>query len=168
MRRWIRIGFALALSCVGCKRTPASPCDRDFSGLWLNSSDKHFAYRLRDHGDIIRGEYLERDDDGGLTAPSDPMLIELHRSDGGISGVMRARGPSPSGRVCPVEYGFDVTLCGENAIQAQVEVAAHITDECKRLRFDDGGEPPSAIREFRIERADGGDAVLGDAGVRPP
>lgn len=139
-----------------CKRAPppAPPfCDYDLSGVWLNSTDKHYAYRLRDHGGVVRGEFLERDDDGGLRNPDDPVLFELHRTDGGISGVMRAQGPSPSGRVCPVEYGFDVTVCEPRALQAQVEMNVNVTDECKRLKFEDGGEPPPDIREFRIERA---------------
>jgi hypothetical protein len=106
----------------------------------------------------VRGEFLERDEDGGLRAPEEPMLFELHRFDGGVSGVMRGQGASPSGRICPVEYGFDVTTCNEDALQAQVEIAAHVTDECKRMKFEDGGEPPPELREFRLERtAEDGD-----------
>jgi hypothetical protein len=140
-----------------CKRSPppAAPfCDRDLSGVWVNSSDTHFAYRLRDHGGIVRGEFLERDDDGGLRNPDDPMLFELHRTDGGVSGVMRTTGPSPSGRICPVEYGFDVTVCNAGSLQAQVEIAAAITDECKRVKLPDGGDVLPELREFRIERSD--------------
>jgi hypothetical protein len=148
--------LVLAALALACKRAPppAAPfCDHDLSGLWLNSSDKHFAYRLRDHGGVVRGEFLERADDGGLSNPEEPMLFELHRTDGGVSGVMRGQGPSPSGRICPVEYGFDLTVCGEKALQAQVEMSAHVTDECKRLKFEDGGEPPPEVQEFRLERA---------------
>src|SRR5450432_1960320 len=95
--------LAAGMLLCACKRpappTPpvASFCDRDLSGVWVNSSDKHFAYRLRDHGGLVRGEFLERDDDGGLRKPDDPMLFELHRKGGGVSGVMRTHGPSPSG-----------------------------------------------------------------------
>jgi hypothetical protein len=149
--------LAAGILLSACKRSPppASPfCDHDLSGVWLNSSDTHFAYRLRDHGGIVRGEFLERDDDGGLRSPDDRMLFELHRTDGGISGVMRTQGPSPSGRICPVEYGFDVTVCNEGSLQAQVEIAAAITDECKRVKLPDGGDVPPELREFRIERSD--------------
>jgi hypothetical protein len=148
--------LAAGLLLCACKRSPSPPapddCAQDLSGIWVNSSDKHFAYRLRDHEDYIRGEFMERADDGGLTKPDDPMLIELHRSDGGISGVMRTHGPSLSGRDCPVEYGFDVTVCRRDAVQAQVEVAASINDDCKRASLPDGGEIPPELREFRIER----------------
>lgn len=154
MSRLYRVLPALLLLSA-CKRPappPAAFCEQDLSGLWVNSSDKHFAYRLRDHGGVVRGEFLTREDDGGLSKPDEPMLFELHRSDAGISGVMRTHGPSPGGRDCPVEYGFDVTVCQPEALQAQVEVAAHVTDECKRARLPDGGEIPPDLREFRIER----------------
>ena len=106
-----RILLALAL-CVACKKTPPAParfCDQDLTGLWLNSSDTRLAYRFRDHGEVVRGEFLERQPDGGLQAPDDPILFELHRTDAGLGGVMRAQGPSPSGRICPVEYGTCVS-----------------------------------------------------------
>jgi hypothetical protein len=146
--------LALAFVCFACQKqaAPAPFCDQDLSGVWLNASDRHFAYRLRDHGGIVRGEFLERDDDGGLHNPDDAMLFELHRSDGGVAGVMRTHGPSPSGRDCPVEYGFKVTACQPRTLQAQVETAVHITDDCKRLRLADGGEPDPELKEFAFER----------------
>jgi hypothetical protein len=151
--------FAFLILLSACKRPPAPPppdyCAQDLSGVWVNSSDKHFAYRLRDHGGFVRGEFMERADDGGLTKPDDPMLIELHRADGGISGVMKTHGPSLTGRDCPVEYGFDVTVCQQSAMQAQVEVTANINDDCKRASLPDGGEIPPELREFRLERAAG-------------
>ena len=77
--------------------------------------------------------------------------VEKRRLDG--ASLRTAGRASPSGRVCPVEYGFDVTVCQERSLQAQVEMNANITDECKRLKFEDGGEPPPDVREFRLERA---------------
>jgi hypothetical protein len=152
MKRLYR-GLTLLLLLSACKRPPPPFCEQDLTGTWVNSSDKHFAYRLRDHGGVVRGEFMERDDDGGLTTPDEPMLFELHRGDAGISGVMRSRQQLPSGRLCPVEYGFDVTVCNAEAVQAQVEIAAHLNDECKRARLEDGGEIPPDLREFRIERS---------------
>src|SRR3954466_5141179 len=48
---------------------PAGFCDQDLAGLWLNSSDMRLAYRFRDHGEVVRGEFLERQPDGGLQPP---------------------------------------------------------------------------------------------------
>jgi hypothetical protein len=146
---------ALAFLCFACPKQKDTPpfCDQDLSGVWLNSSDTHFAYRLRDHGGIIRGEYMERADDGGLAAPDEPMLFELHRFDGGVAGVMKTTGQSPGGRACPVEYGFEVTVCNPGAMQARVETSVHITDDCKRYVLPDGGEAPSELGEFRLQRA---------------
>ena len=149
--------FLLLTLCAACKR-PAPPapeafCAQDLSGLWLNSSDKHFAYRLRDHGGVIRGEFLEAEEDGGMHNPDDPILFELHRTPDSVAGVMKATGQSPGGRTCPVEYGIRLTTCHPDAVQAQVETSVNITDDCKRLVFEDGGEPPLQITEFRFERA---------------
>jgi len=147
----------IALSAsAACKKAPPPPavfCGDDLSGLWLNSSDKHFAYRLRDHGGVIRGEFLEAEDDGGLHPPDEPILFELHRTDGGIAGVMKASQQTPGGHTCPVDYGLRLTSCHPDAVQAQVETSAQITEECRRLVFEDGGEPPPEITEFRFERA---------------
>src|SRR5450432_1535504 len=152
---WLYRVLPALLLLSACKRPPPPApafCDQDLSGMWVNSSDNHFAYRLRDHGDVVRGEFIEREDDGGLSTPDEPMLFELHRADGGISGVMRSRQQLPSGRLCPVEYGFEVTVCHADALQAQVEIAAHLDEECKRARLEDGGEIPPDLREFRIQR----------------
>jgi len=154
-----RILLALAL-CVACRKSPPAParfCDQDLTGLWLNASDTRLAYRFRDHGEVIRGEFLERQPDGGLQAPDDPILFELHRTDAGLGGVMRTQGPSPSGRICPVEYGTSVSECKPDALQVVVEMSAQIDDECKRTRLPDGGERPPDLSEFRFDRApDGG------------
>jgi hypothetical protein len=153
--------------CAACKKAPPPPevfCAEDLSGLWLNSNDRHFAYRLRDHGGVIRGEFLEADDDGGLHPPDDPILFELHRTPESVAGVMKTQGQSPGGRTCPVDYGIKLTTCRPEAVQAQVETSVNITDDCKRLVFEDGGEPPPQITEFRFERAgppsSGGDSPV--------
>lgn len=153
--------LALVALCVACKKAPppapARFCDQDLSGVWLNSSDNHLAYRFRDHGEVIRGEFLQRQDDGGLTPPDDPILFELHRADASVAGVMRTQGPSPGGRICPVEYGTNVTDCKPDALQVVVEMSANIDDDCKRAKLEDGGEIPPNLAEFRFERArDGG------------
>jgi hypothetical protein len=154
--------FPLVALCValGCKKpappAPARFCDQDLSGLWLNSSDPHLAYRFRDHGDVIRGEFLERQEDGGLQAPDEPILFELHRADASVAGVMRTQGPSRGGRICPVEYGTSVTDCKPDALQVTVEMSVNIGDDCKRVRLEDGGEPPPNLAEFRFERSSAG------------
>ena len=154
-----RILLALAL-CVACKKSsPAAArfCDQDLTGIWFNSSDTSFAYRFRDHGEVIRGEFLERQADGGLQAPDDPILFELHRTDGGLGGVMRSQGASASGRICPVEYGTSISDCKPDALQVVVETSVQVDDECKRKRLPDGGEMQPNLSEFRFERApDGG------------
>src|SRR4051794_32027164 len=68
--------LVIVLCVVACKKAaPAAPpkparyCDQDISGVWLNANDKHFAYRFRDHGDIVRGEFVERKDDATLSIP---------------------------------------------------------------------------------------------------
>src|SRR3954468_10100221 len=156
---------------IGCKKTPApapSParfCDQDLSGLWVNSSDAHLAYRLRDHGDVVRGEFLERQGEGGVRRGGEPILFELHRADASVAGVMRTQGASPGGRICPVEYGTQVTDCKPDALQVTVEMSADIGEDCKRMRLPDGGEPQPNLAEFRFERAgpsDGGG--MGDGG----
>jgi hypothetical protein len=152
--------------CAACKKPapPAAFCEQDLSGLWLNSSDKHFAYRLRDHGGVIRGEFLEAEDDGGMHPPDDPILFELHRTHDAVAGVMKATGQAPGGRTCPVEYGIRLSACRPEAVQAVVETSVQVDDDCKRFAPPDGGEEPPQLAEFRFERAphpsDGGDSPV--------
>ncbi len=110
---------------AGCKKPRF--CDQDLSAVWLNASDKHFAYRFRDHGDLVRGEFLERSDDGKLKNPDEPILFELHRTETALAGVMRSTQAN-----CPVEYGIDVVSCGQN-LQATVEVDVQVGPDCKRI-----------------------------------
>jgi hypothetical protein len=152
-----RVVFTVAcLAVAGCKRPPpAQPrfCDQDLSGTWLNSSDKRFAYSFRDQGGVIRGEFMERAEDGGLTKPSDPITFELKRTDTSIAGVMRSMGTTPGGKTCPIEFDTRITDCKPDAIQVVVEVSAQIGEDCKRMLGEDGGAFPSDLREFRFERA---------------
>jgi len=139
--------------CASCKKPPAPFCDQDLSGLWLNSSDTRFAYRFRDHGGTLRGEFLERDADGGLTDPDERIDFELHRTPTAVAGVMRSTGRTPLGRTCPVEYGIQLTSCQPAALQAVVETAVDVAEDCKRARLEDGGEIPPRLAEFRFQRA---------------
>ena len=149
------------LLLAGCRRpAPAATapvpaarfCDQDLSGVWTNASDRHFAYRFRDHGGVLRGEYLVAGDDGGLESPPEPILFELHRTDAALAGVMKATGPAPSGRVCPVEFGIQVSSCQPDALVVVVETEVPVTDQCRRKRAEDGGEIAPALVEFRFER----------------
>jgi hypothetical protein len=152
-----RVVFTVAcLAVAACKRPPpAQPrfCDQDLSGSWLNSTDKHFAYSLRDQGGVIRGEFMERAEDGGLTKPSEPITFELKRTETGIAGVMRSMGTTPGGKTCPVEFDTRITDCKPDAIQVAVEVSAQIGEDCNRMLAEDGGVSPPDLREFRFERA---------------
>ena len=126
--------FLLLLCLAACKKSQPQKtrfCDQDLSGIWLNASDKHFAYRFRDHGDVVRGEFVERADDGTLKNPDEPILFELHRTETALAGVMRSTQPTKGGRNCPVEFGMDVT-CGAN-LQAIVETDVDVGEDCKRL-----------------------------------
>ena len=150
--------LVLVTLLFACKKAPGSApparfCDQDLSGLWLNSSDKHFAYRLSDREGKISGEFVERHDDGGMEAPSEPIRFELARTADSVAGVMRTTGAAPSGRVCPVEYGFRLTDCKAASVQAVVETSAVIDDDCKRKLAEDGGQIPADLTEFRFERA---------------
>ena len=147
--------FLLLCASLACKKPqPARFCDQDLTGLWFNSSDKHFAYRLQDDRTaLVRGEFLERADDGGLKAPEEPISFELHRSQDKLAGVKRTKGPSPAGGVCPIEFDFHVSDCQPDAMQAVVEMSAPIGDDCKRKTTEDGGAIPPQLAEFRFERA---------------
>jgi len=144
--------LALALCAAACKKAPPPPparfCDQDLSGVWLNSSDTHFAYRFRDHGDVVRGEFLERRDDGALVKPDDPITFELHRTEAALAGVMRSTQTTEGGRACPVEFGVDVTTCGKTSLQAVVEMDAPVTEECRRESAEDGGDVETHRTEF--------------------
>ncbi len=147
--------LVVCLSLGACRRAPtAQPrfCDQDLSGLWLNSSDKSFAYTFRDDGGLIRGEFAVRAEDGGLTKPPEPITLELKRTDAAIAGVMRSKDKTAGGKSCPVEYEIKVSDCKPDVLQVVAEVSAPVGDDCKRLSAPDGGAIPPDLREFRLER----------------
>jgi hypothetical protein len=152
-----RLFLGAAIACLtlpACKRAaPPLYCSQDLSGVWLNSSDKHFAYQLHDDGGVVRGDFKERADDGGLAKPAEPISVELKRTGSAMAGVMRSKGTTAGGNLCPIEFETRVTDCKPEAIQVVVELSAQVGEDCKRVSPPDGGEIPSALREFRLERA---------------
>ena len=147
--------LVVCLSFVACRKAPtAQPrfCGQGLSGLWVNSSDKSFAYTFRDDGDLIRGEFAVRAEDGGLTKPSEPITFEMKRTDAAIAGVMRSTDKTAGGKSCPVEYEIKVSDCKPDVLQVVAEVSAPVGDDCKRLSAPDGGAFPPDLREFRLER----------------
>ena len=150
-----RVALALLAAALACRKAPPPParfCDQDLSGVWLNSSDKRFAYRLTDRGGAVTGEFLRRAEDGGLSKADEPVLFELRRSDTAVAGVMKTSGEAPSGKVCPVEYAIRLSFCGPDALQAVVETSAVIGEDCQRKAAEDGGQVPQELSEFRFER----------------
>ena len=146
----------LAVACLtfaACKRDPPRFCDQDLSGLWLNSSDRHFAYDFRDDGGVVAGDFRQRADDGGLGKPPEPITFELKRAGSAVDGVMRSTGTTAGGKTCPVEFQTRITDCKPDAIQVVVEISAPVGEDCKRLTAPDGGALPPAWREFVLERA---------------
>lgn len=142
---------ALVIAATACKKSPPPParfCDQDLSGVWLNASDGHFAYRFRDRDGMVRGEFLERSEDGGLGNPPEPMTFELRRTATALAGVMRSTQQTQSGRNCPVEFAVDVASCGESRLQAVVEMDAPMSEECKRATAEDGGVLETNRAEF--------------------
>jgi hypothetical protein len=150
--------FSVVAACfavVACKGSAPSRqrfCDQDLSGVWLNSSDKRFAYSFRDDGGVVEGDFMERAEDGGLTKPAERITFELKRSAGSVEGVMRSTGTTPGGKTCPVEFATRINDCKPDALQAVVEVSAPVGEDCKRLTPEDGGAYPPDLREFRFER----------------
>ena len=148
-----------ALAACKTKSAPAQPppaarfCDQNLSGVWLNSSDKRFAYRFTDQNGIVTGEYLQRVEDGGLTRPADAVTFELRRSATALAGVMKMSGETSSGKICPVEYEFRFSDCKPDSLQAVVETTAVIGEDCKRKTLEDGGQIPPDLTEFRFERS---------------
>ena len=147
----MRFTIGLLLLAAACRKppppAPAKYCNQDLTGVWLNASDQRFAYRFRDHGDVVRGEFLQAQEDGGFTNPEDPILFELHRTDKALAGVMRARQEG-----CDVEFGVDVTSCAEKSMQAQVETEVQVGPDCRRRTLEDGGDLPPHRTEFVFVR----------------
>ena len=156
----MRLLLVLAL-LFACKKSPPRFCDQDLSGIWLNASDRHYAYRLTDERGKVRGEFLVRAEDGGLSNPADKVTFDLVRGDGGIDGVMRMTGETASSKLCPqVDYSFRITSCQSAAFQATVETQVVIGEDCQRLPPGDRG---LRLAEYRFEREHPSDAR--DAGA---
>ncbi|HWE25920.1 MAG TPA: hypothetical protein VG496_18435 [Myxococcales bacterium] len=150
--------FVAVALLAGCKRTGSAPryCNEDLSGVWVNASDDSYAYRLDDHGDVVRGKFFRREPDGGEAAPEpgdDPMLIELHRTSTALAGTMRTKGEAPPvGRRCDLEFGIRVSSCQREALQIVVETSYDVRDDCTRQKAEDGGDLPPELTEYRWDR----------------
>src|SRR5437868_15447447 len=110
--------FLCCLAAAACRKaSPPQPrfCDQDLSGLWLNSSDRHFAYRFREDAGVIRGEYLQREDDGGVSNRADPITLQLRRTNHAVLRVMRSTGESRSSRACREKFGTRSSACKPDA-----------------------------------------------------
>lgn len=163
---------AFLVALAGCKRAPGLPaqtaptapatpprfCDQDLSGVWVNASDRHFAYRLHDHGDTIRGDFFRRGLDGGAepSQPAEPvdqpMIIELHRTQTGLAGLMRTTDRTAGGRNCPVEFGLQIPSCSPESVQVIAETTVPITEECTRQKLPDGGVTEPTLVEYAWDR----------------
>jgi hypothetical protein len=149
--------FSIVAACLvlaACKGSPREQrfCDQNLSGVWLNSTDEHFAYSFRDDGGVVEGEFRERSEDGGLTKPAERVAFDLKRTADSIAGVMKSTGTTPGGNVCPLEFSTRISDCKPDALQVVVEVSAEVGEDCKRLTAPDGGDYPPDLREFRFER----------------
>jgi hypothetical protein len=146
---------AVALS-AGCKRAPPRYCEQDLSGVWVNSSDATYAYRLEDHGDSVRGKFFHREADGGEAAPEpgdDPMVIDMRRTDKALAGTMKTKGEAPgSSRRCDLEFAVRVSSCHPDALQVVSEASYEVREDCTRQKQEDGGDIPPRLAEYRWER----------------
>ncbi len=145
---------AACLALAACKGSARSQrfCDQDLSGLWVNSSDKHYAYSLRDDGGVVEGEFMERSEDGGLTRPAERNAFELKRSADSVAGVMKTTGTTAGGKNCPVEFATKISDCKPDAVQVVTEMSAPVGEDCRRISAPDGGGHEPDLREFRLER----------------
>jgi hypothetical protein len=149
------IAFAFLVAVAACKRPAPAPkfCDQDLSGVWVNASDTHFAYRLSDKGDTVNGQFFARETDGGEAPPEgEPIRIELKRAADTLVGVMKGSGQSPSGRVCPVDFKLNVTSCEAASLQVVAETRVIVRDDCTRARSEDGGIAKATLVEYRWQR----------------
>jgi hypothetical protein len=158
MTRVALLLFCVAALLSGCKRNQAEPryCAQDLSGVWVNSSDESFAYRLTDGRELVRGQFFHRQPDGGEApheAGDEPMLIELHRTATALTGTMRTKGESPGGKPCDLEFTLRVTSCQPDALQVVAETSYDVREDCTRQKAEDGGDIPPRLTEYRWERA---------------
>src|SRR5882762_7208680 len=121
MSRLAFLFCAAVLLSAGCKRAQPRYCDQDLSGVWVNSSDPAFAYRLEDHGGSVHGKFFRREADGGEAAPEpgdDPMLIDMRRTDKALAGKMTTKGEAPgSSGKCDLAFAVHVSSCQPDALQ---------------------------------------------------
>jgi len=154
------LALAVVLAAAACKKpVPAVRyCDQDLSGVWVNASDPHFAYRLEDKGETVSGKFFSRESDGGESSsqPGEAILIELRRGAETLDGVMKGSGQSRSGRTCPIDFKLQVTSCEAATLQAVAETRVSVGDDCSRARDEDGGLAPTTLVEYRWERPDAG------------
>ena len=164
MSRSLLVAFLAATLFAGCKRTVQPEpryCPQDVSGVWVNSTDTAYAYRLNDHGDVVRGKFFHREPDGGETPPQpgdDAMLIELHRTANALAGTMRTKGEAPGGKRCDLEFGIRVSSCQRDVLQVVAETSYPVRDDCTRQKAEDGGDLPPVLTEYRWERIGAADA----------
>ena len=157
MRRLLIAALVIAAACK--KPVPAARfCNQDVSGVWVNASDPHFAYRLEDKGETVNGNFFARELDGGesTSPPGETILIELKRGAEMLDGVMKASGQSPSGRTCPIDFKLQVASCEASSMQVVAETKVSVRDDCSRAREQDGGLAPTSLVEYRWERPDAG------------
>jgi hypothetical protein len=141
------------LAALACKKGPRY-CDQDLSGLWVNAVDRHFAYRFQEDGGVVSGEYVVRADDGGVSAPPEPVTFELRRTHETVAGVMHGSGETPGGRKCPADFETRITDCKPQTLQVLSEISIAIGEDCKRLQATDGGSLPRHLREYVLQRPD--------------
>jgi len=155
-----RVLLAALVATAACKKPVAAPrfCSQDLSGVWVNASDQHFAYRLEDKGERVDGKFFAREEDGGesTSQPGEPILIELHRGAETLDGVMKSSGQSPTGRTCPIDFKLQFTSCEAASMQVVAETKVSVRDDCSRAREEDGGPARTTLVEYRWERPDAG------------
>ena len=155
-----RLALAALVAGAACKRAPPPVrfCSQDISGVWVNASDPHFAYRLEDKGDTVTGKFFVRELDGGeaTSQPAETILLELKRATETLDGVMKATGQSTSGRTCPIDFKLQVTSCDAASMQVVAETKVSVRDDCARAREEDGGPARTTLVEYRWERPDAG------------
>jgi hypothetical protein len=155
-----RLLFVALVAAGACKRQPpvARFCNQDLSGVWINASDPHFAYRLEDKGETVKGKFFARELDGGesTSQPGEAILIELKRGAETLEGVMKSSGQSPTGRACPIDFKLQVASCESANIQVVAETKVSVRDDCSRAREEDGGLARTTLVEYRWERPEAG------------
>jgi len=145
------LAILLCLAAVACKKGPRY-CDQDIGGIWINATDPHYAYRFQEDGGVVRGEYLVRSDDGGLSAPPEAVTFDLKRTHESVGGWMHGKDTTAGGKECPVDFDTKITDCKPGSLQVLSEIHVAAGEDCKRLTLPDGGEMPRYLREYVLIR----------------